>query len=684
MEFLEEYKGKKTAVYGLSTETEKVLPELSGQFKVIGLLDGFKSDGEMFGFPIIPMDKAVSEGVELIVVVARPGSCKAIAKRIGDKCRENKIALFDIRGKDLLQTNKVVYDFKAVKGYKYADVIERIMSADAVSFDLFDTLVMRTVLSSADVLDIVSARMEERHIEVKDFVNKRLAAEKELSQGYAPKLIEIYEKVADGVAGVSTRELSALEYEVEKTLLVARKDTVRLLRDARKLGKKVYITTDTYYDHEQIVEILAQNGIYEYDAVLVSCEYKTGKTQSLFTELKKKAGTGNIIHIGDDIVADIQSAERNDIKTFQLYSASELLDLVGGLGLADAAEQLSDRIKLGMFIADIFNSPFQFEDEDRKIKVKDAFSIGYLFCAPMINDFVVWFGQQVRNREIQNIWFCARDGYVIQKLFAEYYPGMKSDYFLTSRTAAIRAGVEAEADIAYVNSMKFSGEVEDNLLKRFGLVAADLKEPDIDDTKEGLLKYKEAILNAAAVKKANNQKYIDSLNVKEGAIAFFDFVAKGTSQMYAGRLIQNKIIGLYFLQLEPEYMKDKNLDIEPFYTEAEREGSAIFDNYYILETILTSPQASVAEFDEAGEPIYAEETRSQKDIDCFMRAQAGILAYAKKYVGICPRSKCEINKKLDEAFLTLVRNVEISDKDFLALTVEDPFYNRMTEITDVL
>ena len=44
----------------------------------------------------------------------------------------------------------------------------------------------------------------------------------------------------------------------------------------------------------------------------------------------------------------------------------------------------------------------------------------------------------------------------------------------------------------------------------------------------------------------------------------------------------------------------------------------------------------------------------------------------------------KINKKLDEAFLVLIHNMEIKDKDFLSLMVEDPFFNRMTNITDVL
>ncbi|WP_026667948.1 hypothetical protein [Butyrivibrio sp. AE2005] len=63
-------------------------------------------------------------------------------------------------------------------------------------------------------------------------------------------------------------------------------------------------------------------------------------------------------------------------------------------------------------------------------------------------------------------------------------------------------------------------------------------------------------------------------------------MAKGTTQMYLQKLFAQHIKGFYFLQLEPEFMADKGLDIEPFYSDEEKNSSAIFDNYYILETIL--------------------------------------------------------------------------------------------------
>ena len=677
---------KKLLIYGLSTETERVLNEWNGKYNVIGLLDGFKTSGQQFGYPILDINDVVKLENIIIIVVARPGSCKAIAKRIGDLCRENNVELFDIRGKDLLADTRVVYDFTAAQGYTRQDLLSAIENAKVVSFDLFDTLAIRNISSFEGALKLVDARFREKGINIPNFVNKRLKIEKELSFDNAPKLGEIYSEVMKDVGefGFSADELAGIEFEVDKNLIEERRDVVDLLNELVKKNKLIYITSDSYYTKEQISQILERIGVASVTDVLISCEYGTSKTGNLFEELKAVSGEADILHVGDDIVADIESAKRHGINTFQIYSAAELLELVGGLKLSETENSLSDQIKVGMFVANLFNSPFQFEDDEKRIHAEDAKDVGYLFCAPMIMDFTKWFEEESKDAGNTNRWLCARDGYLLKRLYEIMFPSQKAEYFYTSRISAIRAGVESIDDIEYVYGMKFSGEFKENLKIRFGISAEVLDTADIDNGQEGLLKYSKAILDNSKRKKENNLKYIEKLDVQYGSISFFDFVAKGTSQMYIQRLTQNPIKGLYFLQLEPEFMKDKNLDIKPFYTEMERDSSAIFDNYYILETLLTSPEASVDEFDEEGNPVFAKETRTDKDIACFMRAQDGIIEYVKKYISICPVSESSINKKLDEIFLTLVHNVEIRDKDFLSLTVEDPFFNRITDITDVL
>ena len=115
-QLFQKYKNHRIAVYGLGTETEKVLQEIGQEFQIVGLLDSYQENGMLYGLRIIPLKEALECGVKLILVVARPGSCRAIAKRIGKICAANQISLIDVRGKDLCVLKKAAYDFKGTVG----------------------------------------------------------------------------------------------------------------------------------------------------------------------------------------------------------------------------------------------------------------------------------------------------------------------------------------------------------------------------------------------------------------------------------------------------------------------------------------------------------------------------------------------------------------------------------------
>ena len=110
----------------------------------------------------------------------------------------------------------------------------------------------------------------------------------------------------------------------------------------------------------------------------------------------------------------------------------------------------------------------------------------------------------------------------------------------------------------------------------------------------------------------------------------------------------------------------------------------MYNSYYILETLLTAPHPSVQDFDDEGAPVYSVETRAEKDILCFGLVQEGIFDYFKTYISLCPETERGVNKKLDEVFLRLIHKVKIRDNIFQGLVVEDPFFNRMTKISDLI
>lgn len=684
------YKSKKIALYGLGTETQRALMKLGDGYAVIGLLDSFRTDGRLYGQQIISFDDAVSEGVGLIIVVARPGSCRAIAKKIGRECRDNRIALLDIRGKNLLEMQNVSYRLSDVNGVTKNEIEEKIREAGVVSFDLFDTLVMRRTLYSDDVAKYVDCQLKEKGVYINDFCNRRLSGEKELSRNAAPTLTQIYQKLLekDTISNITAARLADMEWHIDFQLLVPRKEVCDLFRRTVECGKKVYVVSDTYYSKTQLVQILGKCGITEYMDILASSEYGIGKTQGLYQVLRDREKTEKCLHIGDDLVADMQSASSFGFKTCRLHSGIDLLESLGGLGIQDYLDSLSDHLKAGMFVSQVFNTPFQFENDDGRIEMTDVYDIGYLLCAPVVSDFVLWFYDCMQKGCFRNIWFSARDGYLIRRMYKYLIKALEQDdqtiYFLTSRTAAIRAGVRSPEDIRYVDEMQYSGTLDDKLLERFGIDTDGSGLEKFLTDEIGLMKYQTLIFERAQRVSENYQKYISKIGVREGDVAFFDFVAKGTTQLYLQRLVCNHLTGFYFLQLEKEYMNERNMDIQAFYTDGEKESCAVYNNYYILETLLTAPHPSVKEFNDTGEPVYAAETRTARDILCLERAQEGIFDYFQVYISLCPKAQWAVNKKLDGILLDLIHEVRVTDHDFLEFMVEDPFFNRMTKITDVI
>lgn len=676
---LEQNKGNKIALYGLGTETARFLNEHKEDMHIIGLLDGFCEDGEIYGYPIIPFKSAIAQGVSLIIVIARPGSCKAIAKRIGDICRKYHVLLFDVRGCDLLAVRAVSYDFYDIRGESKAKLTEKIRQAKIVSFDLFDTLIMRKVLDYTDLFELLENRLISQGIHIPDFARLRLFAEKECSKERAPTLVEIYDDVLRRAGGsfLSAEELAEMEWKLDFLLMLPRNSVCDVFRECVTAGKRVVVTTDSYYSSIQIRQILSLFHLDGYEALFVSCEKGTSKVQHLFEYLRDmdSNNAGAILHIGDSVTADIECAKNQGIETYRLYRASDLFDLLGGLGAEKEIISLSDKVKAGLFVSRLFNDPFVFEDGERKLNVWNASDIGYLFCAPIITDFSIWLRDRINQERISQILFCARDGFLVGRLYRKIDSGTTVFYFLASRTAAIRAGVEDDADILYVDSMKFSGTEEENLRVRFGIAPSG-----IQDEKER----NKAILSRSELLRENYKKYICKLGISEEETAMFDFVAKGTAQLYLQKLFPHHIKGFYFMQLEPEFMVGRGVDIEPFYSDEEKNASAIFNNYYILETILTSPYPQVEEFDRDGNPIYSPEMRREQDIKCFKRAQDGIESYFDDYISILPEAERTQNKRLDEVFLALVNSVKIKDREFMELMVEDPFFGRATAITDVL
>lgn len=194
---------------------------------------------------------------------------------------------------------------------RYAELVSKIRGRDTISFDLFDTILVRKCYKPTDAFYFLDARLRHRFKKNGVFHDVRILAERAVrrTSGEAEvTLDEIYDYIGreHDLDDSVTRELREAEIRCEGELLDTRKSVMNLIELARHLGKEIIITSDFYMGRDVLGKILAQKGVY-YDKLIVSCDYcKTKSDGTLFSVLRDAAVSDKILHIGDNWHSDYE------------------------------------------------------------------------------------------------------------------------------------------------------------------------------------------------------------------------------------------------------------------------------------------------------------------------------------------------------------------------------------------
>ena len=610
------YKAESLVIYGIGVMTKAVV-ETFPDFNIVGLMDETRTGENVYGKPLLTYDDVIHLKAKRIIIIATANNTNIIFNRIARFCKKNEITVYSIDGNVLPilhSKNKTFEKYSKVS----LDVLKRkIDEADIVSFDVFDTLIMRKVLFPRDIFHIIAKRTN-----IPDFYTARIKAETQLHIEHNLSLIY------DGVAAILSlnyterAELMNIEIAVEKEFITIRESVVEAFLYATHRNKKVYLVSDMYLPAELMREILTEKGIeVSLEKTIVSCDYNVSKSNGLFNVLRAKAGDGRILHIGDNKTVDIEAAVQYGIDdTFQLYSAYDMLSDFKMAELLTYTDKLADRILIGKFIANELNDPFLFQRTNGKLEILDNYKLGESFFAPLIFTYVVWLAEQVKKEKYDYIFCSARDGWLIKKII-EKHPHLsplfpKLVYFYTSRKVAMRCLLSDDASILTILQLKHAGTLEDILLRNFCLTNDEILSLNCSLTdEEYILKHKESILAHAETTKTRHIAYINGLGIKRNAkIGYIDFTSSGTTQLGLTKISDYTIKGLYFLRLiGREFINEKNsLDIDSCYEKKSfySFSSKLLNYYTEVENILTSYEATVDDFNEDGTPLFTEEKRS--------------------------------------------------------------------------
>ncbi len=312
------------------------------------------------------------------------------------------------------------------------DLEELIRRFDVISFDVFDTLLVRNVLNPKDVW-----RVLERREHAAGFFAARDAADRATHaeatrRGGEHTLDEAYARMGGRWAAFRGKELAA-----ERKALSANPEVAAWWDEAGRLGKRRVIVSDMYLPRTEIEDHLRANGISGWDGIFVSSEQGCRKaTGRLFEKMLERMAVApaRVMHIGDTRESDFEMPQRLGI-TAILYPKvkDRLLEECPLTREFLTCGQSFERTRLVGALAQGWHA-FKCARPSWTFWHR----IGFFYGGVLGYAYVRWIWLRARGMGVERLMFVGRDGYIWRKMAKVLFPDLKSDYFYAPRTMSVR------------------------------------------------------------------------------------------------------------------------------------------------------------------------------------------------------------------------------------------------------
>lgn len=637
-------KHKPIVLYGIGKNTEAILQAAKG-FQIRGLMDSKQAGGFLWGYELLDYETVMNEK-PVIAIIARESVVPIIYRRI-EFLSSHDILIYNFKG-ELLNNSQVDYNNSSLEYWNLTTekVKEKIDGSEIISFDIFDTLITRRVLEPEDVFELTERRINAEKKWDVPFAKWRTRAEKALD---GPCTIEeIYSKM-QALFDLDTEHvqyLKQMELKTDKECIIPREQMVEIFNYAVKSKKEVYLLSDMYYSSKQLEQILKPLGITGYKGILVSCEQRAEKsTGALYDVFLKLVGNTKCLHIGDNRRCDLEKAAEKGIRACHIFSGYELLLHSRFQALLDHAITLEQRMMLGLFTAEAFNSPFRLASGKGIFAVADCRETGYLFFGPVIAEIVRWLKACSEENGVEQLLFPSRDGYLIKEVFDMLSGTTGNDiqrevYFRTSRRAVTVAALVDRKDLEFILSRPFKGTYGELLFYRFGILLKDDEKQknrqvdygNIEELSKYIRQYETEIYDNAKNERSAYLKYLNSLGLINGKKqGIFDFVAGGTVQYFLEKILDKSMVGMYAATMNLPNSMYKTEEIQSAYGNIRSYGTDCnLGKYYMyLEPVLTDGMATFNHVDRDGQFVFEKEDAADKE--GIRQIQNGILQFAADY-----------------------------------------------------
>jgi len=189
-------------------------------------------------------------------------------------------------------------------------------AAEYISFDIFDTLVVRDLSEPTELF-----RKIEQTQQIPHFAENRILAEKKARQKANGEVtIEDIYRCFPGVSEEKIPEYCRRELDMELQVCRANERIAEFYSECIR-RKKVVLVSDMYLPTAMMSEIIDHCGITGYEKIYISCDEGTTKRSGgLYDAVLKDLGitADRLTHIGNDFMGDYICAKRRKIRAVKI------------------------------------------------------------------------------------------------------------------------------------------------------------------------------------------------------------------------------------------------------------------------------------------------------------------------------------------------------------------------------
>ncbi len=492
---------------------------------------------------------------------------------------------------------------------------------DVISFDIFDTLLLRPFMKPQDVFTLL-----EQTCGTPGFAQLRSRAEEQAFARLGRATVTF-----DEIYSVLPRRFTPLqqkEWELEERTLYPNPEMRQVYEYALQKGKRIILTSDMYLPSALLSQVLNKHGFHGYENLFISAEQKAAKHNgTLFAQITQHLNLQpkQILHIGDNLYSDGQRAREAGWDSYCIHRAEEKFfknyPQIASFW-KENQDSLTASIVTALLLKKYLTSPEEWRDY--------WYYFGYVWGGPLCYGLTRFVLKRILEEKIKEVIFVARDGYTIEKIFELMAPqDIRHYYIYASRSINLVCSLDYSGELPWTDKAGSILRMAADFIPQLRSVCNNLPQ-DKEEKALLLQKYLPLIKPTAEKIVAAYRHYFSRFVFKDSKIALFD-ISGGAFNSY--KLLSRslgpdkRLLGLYWLISAP--------DTSAFWCKAYQTGCTDYvHNYEILELIVTAPELPVRYIDEGGHPVRLYNPRERLRAEIYARISPAEVDFSRDVLKI--------------------------------------------------